>query len=89
MNDGLRTDIFLRYSASTIACACLYLAARTVEDPVPLPMRPKPWYELYDCTQEEIEGISMILIELYTHEKVGHLFPECIRCVFSCPALRA
>lgn len=31
MNDGLRTDIFLRYSPETIACACIYLSARLVK----------------------------------------------------------
>lgn len=30
MNDGLRTDIFLRYRPETIACACIHLAARTI-----------------------------------------------------------
>ena len=40
MNDGLRTDIFMRYRAETIACACIFLAARTVEHPVALPMQP-------------------------------------------------
>jgi hypothetical protein len=30
MNDGLRTDMFLRYQPETIACACIFLAARMV-----------------------------------------------------------
>jgi hypothetical protein len=28
MNDSLRTDIFLRFTPETIACACIDLAAR-------------------------------------------------------------
>lgn len=28
MNDSLRTDVFVRYDPETIACACIYLAAR-------------------------------------------------------------
>ncbi|CAD5223359.1 unnamed protein product [Bursaphelenchus okinawaensis] len=70
MNDGLRTDIFLRYKAETIACACLWLAARTVDDPVRLPSEPRPWYELYDCTKDEIEQISLILLNLYNNQKI-------------------
>jgi hypothetical protein len=31
MNDSLRTDIFLRFTAETIACACIDLAARTLQ----------------------------------------------------------
>ena len=43
MNDGLRTDIFLRYTPETIACACIHLAAKTIEYPVILPKSP-PWF---------------------------------------------
>jgi hypothetical protein len=31
MNDSLRTDIFLRFSPETIACACIDLAARNLQ----------------------------------------------------------
>ncbi len=31
MNDSLRTDIFLRFTPETIACACIDLAARTLQ----------------------------------------------------------
>ncbi len=31
MNDSLRTDVFVRYSPETIACACIYLTARQLE----------------------------------------------------------
>lgn len=30
MNDGLRTDIFLRYRPQTIACACIDLASKSI-----------------------------------------------------------
>ncbi|KAI6219148.1 hypothetical protein M3Y99_01673200 [Aphelenchoides fujianensis] len=69
MNDGLRTDIFMRYRAETIACACIFLAARTVRDPVPLPKHPRHWFELYDATEEEIHSIASVpdLIRLNAH----------------------
>lgn len=31
MNDSLRTDVFVRFQPESIACACIYLAARTLE----------------------------------------------------------
>ena len=31
MNDGLRTNVFVRFSPETIACACIYLAARQLK----------------------------------------------------------
>lgn len=36
MNDSLRTDVFVRFQPESIACACIYLAARTLEVSVPL-----------------------------------------------------
>lgn len=31
MNDSLRTDVFLRFSAETVACACIYLSSRFLQ----------------------------------------------------------
>lgn len=31
MNDSLRTDVFLRFSAETVACACIFLSARVLQ----------------------------------------------------------
>lgn len=31
MNDSLRTDAFVRYHPETIACACIFLAARRLQ----------------------------------------------------------
>lgn len=31
MNDCLRTNVFVRFDAETIACACIYLAARVLQ----------------------------------------------------------
>lgn len=31
MNDSLRTDVFLRFSAETVACACIYLSAKLLQ----------------------------------------------------------
>lgn len=70
MNDGLRTDMFLRYRAETIACACIFLACRTVESPVVLPSEPRPWYELFDSSGDDVRTIALMLTKLYTMPKV-------------------
>lgn len=72
MNDSLRTDVFVRFSPETIACACIFLAARTVK--VNLPLRP-PWWELFDATHDEIEDISLTILRMYSRprRKITHL----------------
>lgn len=36
MNDSLRTNVFVRFQAETIACACIFLAARALQVGGPL-----------------------------------------------------
>nr|XP_020637967.1 cyclin-L2 isoform X1 [Pogona vitticeps] len=67
MNDSLRTDAFVRFHPETIACACIYLAARTLE--IPLPNRPH-WFLLFGATEEEIQEICLKILQLYTRKKV-------------------
>lgn len=73
MNDGLRTDIFLRYKPETIACACIHLAARTIENPVVLPKTPFPWFELFDASDRDILAICQILLQLYVKTEIPRL----------------
>lgn len=37
MNDSLRTNVFVRFQPETIACACIYLAARALQVSAVLP----------------------------------------------------
>ncbi|XP_021573889.1 cyclin-L2 [Carlito syrichta] len=67
MNDSLRTDVFVRFQPESIACACIYLAARTLE--IPLPNRPH-WFLLFGVTEEEIQEICLKILQLYTRKKV-------------------
>jgi hypothetical protein len=66
MNDGLRTDIFLRYSPEIIACACIYLSARELQ--IPLPENP-PWYTIFGADEVSITAICIRILHLYTHKK--------------------
>uniref|UniRef100_A0A2R9AUL4 Cyclin L1 n=1 Tax=Pan paniscus TaxID=9597 RepID=A0A2R9AUL4_PANPA len=56
MNDSLRTNVFVRFQPETIACACIYLAARALQ--IPLPTRPH-WFLLFGTTEEEIQEICI------------------------------
>ncbi|XP_054440269.1 cyclin-L2 isoform X3 [Pteronotus mesoamericanus] len=70
MNDSLRTDVFVRFQPESIACACIYLAARTLE--IPLPNRPH-WFLLFGATEEQIQEICLKILQLYTRKKVADL----------------
>ncbi|UJR15003.1 hypothetical protein I4U23_001980 [Adineta vaga] len=64
MNDSLRTDIFLRFPPETIACACIDLAARTLQ--IPLPKNPQ-WYLIFGAKPDEIRYIMISVLRLYNH----------------------
>ncbi|XP_073441551.1 cyclin-L2 isoform X2 [Dendrobates tinctorius] len=66
MNDSLRTDVFERFNPETIACACIYLAARTLE--ICLPNRPH-WFLLFGASEENIREICLQILRLYTRKK--------------------
>ncbi|XP_066296797.1 cyclin-L1-like isoform X1 [Branchiostoma lanceolatum] len=73
MNDSLRTDVFVRFSPETIACACIFLAARQLK--VPLPNRahcPCHWYELFGASEEEVQEISLMILKIYARDKKNY-----------------
>ncbi|XP_056614870.1 cyclin-L2-like isoform X2 [Triplophysa dalaica] len=63
MNDSLRTDVFLRFRAETVACACIFLSARVLQ--IALPDQP-PWFLLFGASEEDLKEISMCILRLYT-----------------------
>ncbi|KAI1893892.1 hypothetical protein AGOR_G00128330 [Albula goreensis] len=69
MNDSLRTNVFVRFQAETIACACIYLAARALQ--MALPTRPH-WYLLFGATEDEIKEICITTLRLYTRKKPNY-----------------
>ncbi|XP_076001645.1 cyclin-L1a isoform X2 [Genypterus blacodes] len=69
MNDSLRTNVFVRFQAETIACACIYLAARALQ--IPLPSKPH-WYLLFGASEEEIKEICVTTLRLYTRKKPNY-----------------
>jgi len=67
MNDAMRTDALVRFSPESIACACIWLAARKLA--VPLPESPA-WYEVAGVDLEDIHRVAALVEKLYTREKV-------------------
>ena len=71
MNDSLKTNIFVRFEVETIACACVYLAARQVKVimegegrsvltcvcvQIPLPeSQPCCWWKLFDVHLRDLK----------------------------------
>ncbi|KAM8954442.1 cyclin-L1 [Pelodytes ibericus] len=69
MNDCLRTSVFVRFEAETIACACIYLAARALQ--ISLPNKPH-WFLLFGATEENIQEICITTLKLYTRKKPNY-----------------
>lgn len=65
MNDSFRTTVFCEYQPETIACACIFLAARMLK--IALPSNPH-WYEVFDATTEEVEKIALTILKLYSNQ---------------------
>ncbi|MCI4377781.1 hypothetical protein PGIGA_G00207110 [Pangasianodon gigas] len=66
MNDALRTDVFVRFEPETIACACIYLAARALQ--IPLPTKPH-WFLLFGASESDIREICISTLKLYSRSK--------------------
>ena len=73
LNDSMRLDISVRFPASEIACAAIYLSARTLQ--FSLPLHPTPWWQLMTKNFETVEDIAENILELYTFEKLLWLTP--------------
>ncbi|XP_078064459.1 cyclin-L1a isoform X1 [Mustelus asterias] len=69
MNDSLRTSVFVRFKPETVACACIYLAARALQ--IALPNRPH-WFVLFGANEEEIQDICITTLKLYTRKKPNY-----------------
>jgi transcription initiation factor TFIIIB Brf1 subunit/transcription initiation factor TFIIB len=62
VNDSLSTDLFVRYSSETIACAAIFYSARMCE--VPLPSDPY-WYEVLGVEVENIHDWCYRVLQIY------------------------
>ncbi|XP_069118118.1 cyclin-L1-like [Argopecten irradians] len=69
MNDSFRTDVFVRFHPEVIACACIYLAARQLQ--IPLPSSP-PWYYLFSVEDEDVYDICLTILRLYARPRPNY-----------------
>lgn len=67
MNDSLRSDVFLRYQPETVACACIYLAARQLQ--LPLPTTPA-WFSVFRVSEYAIRDVCRRILRLYSRSRV-------------------
>lgn len=72
INDSLRSDLCVRYSAQVIACAAILLASRLQK--VALPENP-PWYSLLGVEKAQLYAVSVAIMELYKQAKIEWLDP--------------
>lgn len=75
MNDSLRTEVFLRYSPETVACACIYLSARVLR--ITLPKNPS-WFVIFGVKEEDIIDVCKRIVNLYNRGKVSESFASCL-----------
>jgi len=66
MNDSFRTDVFVRFDPETIACACIYLAARQLQ--ICLPNNPA-WFLVFNVDEDDLKDISLCILRLYSRAK--------------------
>ncbi|KAK9709946.1 hypothetical protein K7432_008695 [Basidiobolus ranarum] len=70
LNDSLRTNVYVCYQPPTIACAMIFLAARTCQ--IKLPLSP-PWWEVFDASIEDMENISGHILNVYRKKLPSNL----------------
>ncbi|KAK3104561.1 hypothetical protein FSP39_004989 [Pinctada imbricata] len=66
MNDSFRTEVFMRFQPEIIASACIFLAARQLQ--VPLPNNPS-WYSIFGVQEEDIREICLTILNLYARKR--------------------
>merc|ERR1711991_211240 len=57
LNDSMRTTLSCEYAPNIIASAAIYLAARTLQKPLPA-----GWFSLFDASQAELEDASLRIL---------------------------
>jgi cyclin L len=61
LNDSYRSDVYIRYSAETIACAVLWMAARHTATPLP-EKSPHQWWKVFGVTYPGRLSLSALLV---------------------------
>ena len=70
LNDSLRLDLCVRHRAEVIACAAIFLAARTLREP--LPQQPA-WYTAFGVELSPLLQAATAILDLTEEPSVAHL----------------
>jgi len=66
VNDSLQTTLCLQFKPQLVASAALFLASKFLKHSLTNEAASnKPWWELFDAKQEELEEISNQILDLY------------------------
>lgn len=68
LNDSLQTTIFCLFPPHVIAASIIYFTATYMNSSPPLPLEPKPWWELFDVSREEIRIVCSHIMRLYNDD---------------------
>lgn len=67
-NDSLRTEVFLKYSKETVACACIQMACQDVNMPFPRSTDGRQWYCLFTEDESQVEAAQDLIRSLYSRQ---------------------
>lgn len=70
-NDSLRSDVFVQHPREAVACTCYEMAINETQTPFPRSSDNRPWYYLFNITDEQINEIRTTILSLYRRP-----FPE-------------
>lgn len=76
MNDSLRTDIFLRFPPETIACACIELAARTLQVKSKFEFQKKRISLFIDFLIDSITKKSALVYHIWSETRRNSLYTD-------------
>lgn len=63
---SLQTPVYALFAPHVLAAASIYLVMHTMKpQPAVLPLEPKPWWELFDVTREELRIVCAHVLRLY------------------------
>lgn len=87
LTDALQTPVYCLFPTHVIACASIYLMTlhpNTLHEPLPLPLQPRPWWEVLDCTRNELRTVAAYILRLYDTStggtsRAGHGFAVRVR----------
>lgn len=69
LNDSMRLDLCLRYKSEVIACAAVFMAARSLG--IKLPSTGEAtWWEVFQVNKADLDVVVNAILSLYSREKI-------------------